>query len=465
VTARKVGLLLVILAVGAALETAWSVRETGFGPVGCRAVGWYSGPSFAYESESRHPVPPAVSLQVQNRHGDVSISGGEAGDVQVKLRKVVYVPDEDRARAFASRIQLTAALEGGTLRLGTNRNEIQHGREGRDLGFETHLEVRVPPGTRVQVQNEHGATSASEVAEVRLWTAHGDVRVENVERDAEVDSRHGDLTVSQIGGALNLKAGRGRLEITAVTGPSTVVWEHGELAASRTGPLDVTLQHADLVAITVAGELRVRGSHAGVQATDVRGPVTVTTSFRDVVLDRIDGEARVEQEHAGVEANDVRGPLGVVVQHGDVQVRRIGGRLEVRTQHGGLQAEDIEGGARVDVSGDGVVLDRFTGAVEVEASRGGVSLVPAGPLTEAVSARSRYGGVRLEVPEGSRFDLTADASRGEVEVDLPGLMVIESRPRRLSGRLGDGGATVSLSAEHGDVHVEARRGAARTDQR
>jgi DUF4097 and DUF4098 domain-containing protein YvlB len=465
-TARKIGLLLAILAFGASLETAWSVRErTGFGPVGCRAAWDFSGPSFAFEDQSRHTVPEAAFVEVENRHGEVRVTRGGAGEVLVKLHKVVYLPTEDEARTFASRVRVTAELEGGRLRLATNRKEIQHDRQGRRVAFETHLEIRVPPATRLQVQNEHGPTAVADSAALRLWSRHGDVRVERVTGDAELTARHGNTSVAEIGGALNVDSAHGAIKISGVSRAAVVVAEHGDVAGERLSSLDVQLRHGDLTASATTGELRVRGSHCGVRVTDLKGPATITTSFRDVELRQVTGEVRVEQHHAGVRTADLAGPVSVVVQHGDVQAVRISGPLEVRTEHGGLRAEDVRGGARVNVSGDDLVLDRFQGAVEAEATRGNLRLIPAGPLTDNVYARSRHGGIRLEVPPDSGFDLTAESSRGEVEVDLPGLAVMESRPRRLTGRLGAGGASVALSAENGDVRVTARPAAAATSAR
>ena len=71
------------------------------------------------------------------------------------------------------------------------------------------------------------------------------------------------------------------------------------------------------------------------------------------------------------------------------------------------------------------------------------------------------GGIRLEVPAGSRFDLEAEARRGDVDVDVPGLSVTRSgNAARSAARVGGGGSLVKLSAD-GDVD---RRGATASDR-
>jgi hypothetical protein len=89
-----------------------------------------------------------------------------------------------------------------------------------------------------------------------------------------------------------------------------------------------------------------------------------------------------------------------------------------------------------------------------------VRLAPDQAIVDAVSVVTRRGGIHLEVPPGSRFDLEASATRGEVQVDLPQLAIEESSSSRLKAKLGNGGKAVSLRSEHGDISVESRTAAA-----
>ena len=70
------------------------------------------------------------------------------------------------------------------------------------------------------------------------------------------------------------------------------------------------------------------------------------------------------------------------------------------------------------------------------------------------------GEVRLEVPDGSRFDLDAESRRGELSTEVPGLTTSETggepgRAHRVAGKLAGGGVAVRLRAD-GDVTLEAK---------
>ena len=97
----------------------------------------------------------------------------------------------------------------------------------------------------------------------------------------------------------------------------------------------------------------------------------------------------------------------------------------MKVAHGGVVASALAAGLKVQSEGDEVELRRIRGPVEVKALRGEVTLVPDGPLTEAVSIETTHGAIRLDVPSGSRFELDASAHHGELVVDLPGVAEVK----------------------------------------
>ena len=117
-SARKIGLLLLILGFGAVVETAWHVRgDVRIGPEGCRVIGGrFYGPSYSFEQSLEQAVPAgeAPRLEVKNAFGGVHVTAGAPGVVKVKLRKVVFLPTEEKAKAFADRVELRVSADGST---------------------------------------------------------------------------------------------------------------------------------------------------------------------------------------------------------------------------------------------------------------------------------------------------------------------------------------------------------------
>jgi len=456
VSARRVGLLLLLLGFGGAVEGVWNVRNhVDIGAMGCHLLGSrFDGPSFSFEETKALEAPASLRVEIANGFGAVSVLEGRPGSVDVTLRKVVFLRSEDKAREFARRIVLETALEGSTLRVGTNRASLE--RSDGTTGFETHFEVKLPPGTAVKVDNDHGAVDVSDVASAEVAGSYESVRVERVAGDARVSGRHGDVSVSGVAGSLTLSARFGQAKVRDVKGPARLEVEHGDVEAEQMGQLSVEIKHGDATLGAVRGDLELRGEHAGVRIEAVSGRATVSTSYNDVELRDVGGDVRSTVDHGGLQAVGLKGALQAELSFGDASLEGIAGALEVKVDHGGVHAKDLQGGAKVEVLGDDVVLEGFRGPVEVEVQRGSVELTPAGPLTGSVSATAANG-VRLEVPAGSSFELLATSSRGEVQAELPGLSFKEKSPSRLAATLGGGELRVTLSADHGDVVLTPRK--------
>ena len=460
-SARKIGFLILLLGFGAVVETAWHVRgDVRIGPEGCRVIGGrFYGPSYSFEQTAERALPAgeAPRLEVTNAFGGVSVTAGDPGVVKVKLRKVVFLPTEEKARAFAERVELRLSGDGARLRVGTNREEI--GR-GQDVGFETHLEIEAPTETAVDIRNDHGRVELAGVATADIVSSFEGVAIQRVAGALKLETRHGDVRVDGVGALLELSSRHGNVEVSDVTGAAKLDVEHGDVSARKTGALDVALQHGNLEAEGVSGDLAVRGGHAGVRASDVAGSAEVETSFGGVHLARVGGEVRAKAEHGEVTAEDVAGALFAETSHEGVKLDRVDGPVQVIADRGGLEATGLAKGATVRTTGGDVSLEGFTGRVEVEVERGSAHLSPRAALGDAVTVSVTQGDVRLDVPEGSRFDLDAESRRGELSAEVPGLTTSETdgkpgRGHHVAGKLAGGGIAVRLRAD-GDVTLEAK---------
>ncbi len=451
-SARKIGFLILILVFGAVVETAWSVRENRFyfGPEGLRILGGrFYGPSFTFEESTERAVSgdQELEIEVRNSFGNVRILPGEGASVRVDLRKVVFRPTEEKARAFAERVELRFEEEDGRVRISTNRNDVP----GRDkVGFETHLDVHVPATAKAVVGNDHGSVEVSGIARAEIKASYGDVHVERIEGPVSIEARHGDVHATELGAELSLESRHGDVEVVGVTGHSTLDVQHGALTVRRSATFEAKAFHGAFAAESVGGDLTLEARHAGAVIADVAGSVDVQTSYESVRLERIGGNVTARVEHGSVRAEGVKGALTAETTHDGVWLDGVSGRVEVAVRGGGVEARELKGGAHVRSRGD-VSIDGFGGTIDVETESGDILLKPGRPITEPVTASARKGAVRLEVPAGSRFALEAESRHGELVLDVPELES-SSGNGRITGTMGGGGATVLLTADE-DVTV------------
>jgi hypothetical protein len=395
----------------------------------------------------------------------VKVAAGAPGVVKVKLRKVVFLPTEEKARAFADSVELRLAGEGALVRIGTNRDEV--GRR-EDVGLETHLEVEAPPDAVADVRNEHGRVDLAGLAEADVTTSFDGVAIERIAGPVRLESRHGDVRVSGVGAGVTLSSRHGNVEVEDVAGTAKLDVEHGDLAARRTAAADLDLKFGVLQADGVRGDLAVRARNAELRAADVAGRAEVETSFAGIHLERVGGDVRATAKNGDITAQDVGGSLFAQTTHAGVRLERVDGPVESIVEHGSFEARGLAKGAKVRATGGEASLVGFAGPVEVEVERGSARLSPRAALAAAVTASATHGEVHLEVPEGSRFDIDAESRRGELRADVPGLPAADAdrepgRGQRLTGALAGGGPVVRLRAD-GDVVLEAKSAGAIADR-
>lgn len=455
---RKILLLLAILAAGGLLEGAFALRgHFELGPSGCRVhPGRFEGPSHSFEERRELPFPAGGTLRLANAFGSVSVRGvAPAGQARVLLRKTVFAPDETRARELAGRVQLKVAATGEGLEVSTNRRELEEG-PLRDSGLETHFEIELPPDASAVVKNEYGATSFSGLAGVEAETAYEDLRVEDVSGAVKLQARRADVEVARVRGALALTARRGQVSLSDVAAVE-VDLQGGDLRVERAGACVVRQERGSARLSALAGELRFEGRNADLEAEDLSAGARLETSGGEgFTLRRVQGPVTVQHERGDLRLEDLGGGLTLKAGRADLNLARVAGRVELALERGELQAEDLSGGGRVLSEFGDVSLLRVRGPWEAETRRGALTLEPAGPLSEALTARARHGDLRLVVAPGSSFELAAAAEGGgEVSArDVPGLELRSSGPERIEGRVGSGGARVDLKVEHGQLTLE-----------
>ena len=280
-SARKIGFLILLLGFGAAVETAWQVRgDWRIGPEGCRVIGGrFYGPSYSFEQTAERTLTPgeAPRLEVRNAFGGVSVTAGAPGVVKVKLRKVVFLPTEEKAQAFAERVELRLSGDGALVKVGhqPRRDRPRPGHRLRDAPRDRGAgrdRRRDPQRARARRPRRRGERRRRLLLRRRLGREA---------RGRRSSSRPGTARSARAGSApaWSSPPRHGNVEVSDVTGPAKLDVEHGDLSARQTGPLEVAIQYGGFDAEGVAGDLVVRGGHAGVRASDVTGRAEVETSF------------------------------------------------------------------------------------------------------------------------------------------------------------------------------------------
>jgi DUF4097 and DUF4098 domain-containing protein YvlB len=185
--------------------------------------------------EQRRAAAADGLVEIENAAGSIRVIGWDQAEVMVK----------GTLGHGASGLNLSGAAR---------RTHVEVETEGNPHGVRSDIEVRVPVGSRVQIDAFQ--------AEITVSGVKGGVRAETVNGSISVTGATKDVDVQSVNGAVEVVGSGGRVHAEAVNGRVSVKDANGEVDASTVnGLLSVTGGTFDRVRLeTVSGELRFEGA-------------------------------------------------------------------------------------------------------------------------------------------------------------------------------------------------------------
>jgi len=356
-----------------AMENGAGWENLHIGPGGVGLDQMFGEQHDAYDDVSS-AITAGSALIIRDPHGDVTVTGSSSdGLVHVSVHKHAYAWKDSDVQNMESELQPAFSNEGKDLVLTV----------ATVRGGQADLTVTVPATTAVTVNDDRG-----------------------------------DVSVSQIHGALTLSANRGDVDINGIT---------GDVQAS------VNDDNATLTLQNITGGVTIEGHSGDIDISDVSGAVHLQGEFfGDTHLEHVGGQVRFETNRTLFTA----------------------GRLddELSVEKSSLDADELLGPVVLKTSDKNITLDRVQGDVDVTDSNGSVDVTHAPPLG-VVEIQNHHGSVDVGLPGSAGFVLNAQTRNGDMENDFGLTTQDQGETHSLRGTVAGGGPTVTIETTDGDVTV------------
>lgn len=154
------------------------------------------------------PAPRSGALRLDNANGMTRILGEDRGDVEVRMQKVARAESTTAAESMARDIRLARSdTDFGT------ELEVEVPRRWNRRGH-INLELRVPRGTRIEVNASNGKVCIAGVQSgVRVRSSNVAVRVEDVAGDVEIHASNARVRCADVVGKLVARTSNGKIEV------------------------------------------------------------------------------------------------------------------------------------------------------------------------------------------------------------------------------------------------------------
>jgi hypothetical protein len=220
---------------------------------------------------------------------------------------------------------------------------------------------------------------------------------------------------------LEMRTHNGRVEITGVPGETATVRARIEIDSRY---------EADGLAERVAAGIAFAGATLSIDSPELNRRCRV---YYEVSVP-LATQAQVIVANGPVGVRGIEGPVKVTVANGPLDVERVGGLVEVQLANGPVMIRECKGQVEAQIANGPLHVDRTAGPLDLRVSNGPVRLEEVGAGIEAsvtnghiayrgtiggdFDLRSHRGEIVLELPRDSRFELDAEAERGEVYSDF-----------------------------------------------
>ena len=425
-----------------------------------QATRWFHlGRNTSYSVNYDIAMPSDAPLNVRNSFGSTEASGIHAGADIDNSHGSIVMRDVGAARlnnSFGS-IELTGA--GGNVSVTDTNGSVQV------YDVKGTLEVRNRFGSitakniqgAATINGGNGAITLSDAAAGSVTTSFGSVDARNVKGDLTVRDNNGNVEVSTIGGAADITNSFGNLNFSDVHGRVTCTTSNGRVKGSALTGSSVTIHDSfgNIELDTVSGTLDVETSNGRITVRDARGVVTLRTSFGAIDASNIPKGIRATDGNGAITLADIGGDTYAKTSFGSVLIERVNGNLTVENNNGSVTARNVKGDANVRTSFSGVTLDGIGGKISVDNQNGGIAVTASRPTSGCrdIVLKTSFSSIRVQVPQGLGYNLTAHTSFGRVSSDLPVTSTGSIGGDTLNGTINGGGCVLQLNDTNGSIEI------------
>jgi hypothetical protein len=359
-----------------------------------------------------------TSIVVDHRFGDVLVLATE-DDPTWTWEVTCWADTKEEAEKYAKEVKL--------------KSEVVEGRHSWTLvlpeppvnglrGVESKLTLRVPATARVELKNEHGATT-----------------IDGMTAGTKANCRHGRLELRNLQGALE-----------AAT-------EHAELIAEHVAGGSLTNRHGKVTVNDVMGDLQVKTAHAAMSLVKVSGNVQASNEHGEVRVSGIGGSLHVKNKHGKIVAESVDAGVDLQTSHARIELAEVGGDARLRNRHGAISTSGVAGKLDVETSHGAIDLNGSSKNIVSKNEHGRIRIVLTDSGFRSVRAETSFADIEIEFPAEARPTVEAGTEHGKIDSDVP---VLRLNPR-VDNFVGmeAGASRMSLKNRHGNIRIRRAGGA------
>jgi DUF4097 and DUF4098 domain-containing protein YvlB len=421
---------------------------------------WFHlGKNTSYSVNYDVAMPSDAPLFIRNSFGSVTTNNIRGRSDIENSHGSLMVHDIGPARlnnSFGS-IELTGA--SGDTFINDNNGSV----EASDVKGALELRNRFGSITARQIQGAvtiaggNGAVTLNDAGSANITTSFGSAEVRNIRGDLTLHDNNGNVDISTVNGAATISNSFGNVNFMDIKGRMECTTNNGRVKGTSVGGSSLTIRNSfgNIELENIAGTLDAETSNGKVSVHDARGSVTLRTSFGAIDASNIPKGIRAITGNGAITLTDIGADAYAKTSFGSISAERINGNLTAEDSNGSVTGRNVKGDATVTTSFSGVTLESIGGRITVDNQNGAIFVTtthPSGGCRD-ISLKTSFSSIRVGIPDGVGYNLSAHTSFGRITSDLPVTATGSIGGDSLNGTIGSGGCRLQLTDSNGSFEI------------
>jgi DUF4097 and DUF4098 domain-containing protein YvlB len=178
----------------------------------------------------------------------------------------------------------------------------------------------------------------------------------------------------------------------------------------------------------------------------------INTGGGGITISKLDGTIIGKTSGGGIKGEELTGKIQLSTSGGRVQVSKIRGETVLKTSGGSINVDDMSGDLDARTSGGPIRLTVMDARIQARTSGGSVELNYRGE-NKGITLETSGGGIRVDLPENIRANVSAKTSGGSVTFDFPVTVQGSISRTSIEGTINGGGPDLRLRTSGGSIRI------------
>jgi hypothetical protein len=423
------------------------------------------------------PLGAGQRLQIESKFGEIKVHGAAQKDMVIHATIRAAAASQSEAQSLAEGIKIDVQQSASGVSIRTIYPERERSWFGsHDLSYSVNYDITLPESAPLEVRNEFGEVTLSHckggsrvvnghgalhlldgAGTHNLQDAFGAVEVSGNHGDVTINNGNGAVTVSDVSGSVDVKNRFGKVTARNTGRGVTIVNNNGAVTVDTAASANVTNSFGEVGVHAVHGDVNVQNGNGAITATNAGGAAWLKTSFGSIAATDVGKTLNATDTNGSIRAARVGGQLTAKASFGSIDLSQVNGGIDVMGQNGAVKAVDVKGSAHVVTSFGGITMEGVTGSVEATNANGSITVNSAARGgCQPIVLRSSFGPIKLRLPDGVNYDVTATTTFGSINLDFPVTTSGAISHDALHGRIGNGGCELRITDSNGRIDILKR---------